>query len=124
MRPNWGAIAVAVVAGLGGGVVVAAPLLMSGVADASTFRGQAILVLIGFSAQVGAGVVAARVALEHAAAHGGLAGLGLFAVVSIISIALGRDPGVGTLAFGVVVAAVLGTAGGVLVEALRRRTGT
>jgi hypothetical protein len=118
--PNWGAILVGGIAGLAGTVIVAAPLLLLDVADTDSFGGQAALLLIGFAAQVGAGVVAARIAGRRGGTHGGLAGLGLFAVVSSISIAAGTDPGIATLAFGAVVAAVLGTAGGVLVEARRQ----
>ena len=120
MQPNWGATIIGVVAGLGGAVIIAAPLLITGVADTTEFGGQAALVLIGFAAQVAAGAVAGRIAGRNGALHGGLAGLGLFAIISIVSIATGGDPAISTLAFGAVVAAILGTAGGVLVEAYHR----
>ena len=97
------------------------PLLITGVADTETFGGQAVLVLIGFASQVAAGAVAGRIAGRHGAVHGGLAGLALFAIISVISIASGGDPAVSTLAFGALVAAILGTAGGVLMEAYRRQ---
>ena len=121
MRPNWGALLVGMIAGLAGAVVVAAPLLLTGVADTETFGGQAVLVLIGFASQVAAGAVAGRVAGSNGGLHGGLAGLGLFALISAISIATGGDPAISTLAFGAVVSAILGTAGGVLVEAYHRQ---
>ena len=120
MRPNWGAVLIGILAGLGGAVIAAAPLLLTGIADTRTFSGQAVLVLIGFASQVAAGAMAGRIAGGNGALHGGLAGLALFAVISIVSIATGGDPSISTLAFGAAVAAILGTAGGVLVEAYHR----
>jgi hypothetical protein len=114
---NVGAIALGGVAGLSAGLVVAVPLLITGVADTGTFAGQAVLILLGFGAQLLAGFVAAAIAGRNHPVNGGLAALALFAVVSAISIATGSDPGGGTLAFSGVVALVLGTAGGVLAHA-------
>ena len=56
--PNWGAIVVGGIGGLCGTVVVVVPLLLSGLVDSNTFAGQAVVVLVGFAAQVLAGALA------------------------------------------------------------------
>jgi hypothetical protein len=103
-------------------MVVGLPLLLTGLANTETFGGQAVLILLGFGAQFLAGWVAARFAGRIHPLHGALAALGAFTAVSAISLAAGADPGVASLGFGAVVAAVLGTAGGVLVQARERPT--
>jgi len=118
--PNWGAIVVGGIGGLCGTVVVVVPLLLSGLVDSNTFAGQAVVVLVGFAAQVLAGALASRVAGERGALHGAAAGLMLFGVLSSLSYVAGRDLSVGTVAFGIVVATILGTAGGVLVDVARQ----
>jgi hypothetical protein len=121
-RLNLGAVVVGGMTGLGGGVILALPLFAVGIADANTFGGQAALILVGFVGQVGAGFVATRFAGRDPGLHGGLAGLILFLAVAALSIAAGSDPPIPTLAFGGVVALLLGSAGGVLAEARRRGT--
>jgi hypothetical protein len=117
---NWGAIALGSVSGLGAAMIVGVPLLAAGIADTESFSGEAVLILLGFAAQFVAGWVAARFAGRIHPVHGALAALGAFAAVSAASLAAGADPGPGSLVFGVSVAALLGTAGGVLVEARER----
>jgi hypothetical protein len=114
---------VGAIAGLGSVAAAVGPFLLLGIVDTESFGGQALLILSVFAAQVVAGVLAARVAGRRRALNGGLAGLAVFAVVSGISIGAGGDPGVGALAFGTVVAGILGIAGGVLAEAAPRRPG-
>ena len=108
-------------AGLGCGVLAAIPVFLFGGADVGDFAGQVSLILIGFAGQLLAGYVAARLAGFGDAAHGSFAGLGLFAVIAIMSIAAGQQPGVFTLAFSGAVALVLGSAGGVLAAEGRNR---
>lgn len=103
-------------AGVGGLALSAGILLILGLADTDTVRGQAILILLAFGAQFLAGHVGARVATSARPINGGLAGLALYFVIGFTSIAAGEDPGVAALAFGAMVALVMGTAAGVLVE--------
>jgi hypothetical protein len=117
---NWGAVALGAVAGLGSAMVAGLPLLLTGLADTETFGGQAVLILLGFVAQFLAGWVAATFAGRVHPLHGALAALAAFAAVSALSLAAGADPGVASLGFGAAVAAVLGSAGGVLVQARDR----
>jgi hypothetical protein len=118
---NWGAVVVGGVAGLAAGILLAIPPLALGLADADEFSGQALLILLGFFAQLVAGFVAGRFAGFGEARHGGFAALGLYAVTAGLSIASGQDPPIGTLVFSAVVAMVLGTAGGVLAKEVRDR---
>jgi hypothetical protein len=111
---NWGACVLGGLSGLGSGAIAAVPLIALGVADTDSFGGQAILILVGFGAQLLAGYVAGRLANSGEAANGGIAALGLYLVAAAISIAAGSEPPVTTLAFSGVVALVLGSAGGVL----------
>ena len=120
MSLNWGAVALGAIAGLGVAMAAGLPLLAAGVADTETFAGQAVLILLGFGAQFLAGWVSARFAGRVHPLHGALAALAAFTVVSALSLATGADPGVGSLAFGAAVALVLGSAGGVLVQARER----
>lgn len=117
---NWGAVVVGGLLGLGAGAVVALPVLA--LADPDTLGGQAVLILVGFGAQLAAGYVAGRFADRGPGVHGGLAGLGLFVVVAALSIAAGSDPAPFTLAAGGAVALLLGSTGGILAEARRRGT--
>jgi hypothetical protein len=123
VRPNWGAVVVGAVAGLGAGLVLAVPLLAMGVADTETAVGQIVLILIVFAGQVAAGYIAARFAGRGHPLNGSLAALALFAVTASISIASGADPGAAALVINGIVAIVLGTAGGVLVQARNGPTG-
>ncbi|MEX1207347.1 MAG: hypothetical protein WEE36_01890 [Acidimicrobiia bacterium] len=107
-------------AGVGGLALFAGVLLFLGVADTDTVGGQTTLILVAFGAQFFAGHVAARVATRARPLNGGLAGLTLYLVIGFTSIATGEEPGVAALAFGAMVALVMGTAAGVLAESARR----
>ena len=111
---NWGGIAlgaavgiaVSLVANLVVGIVVAQPLVLS--------------ILIHLGATVFAGYVAGRFAPDGAAAvNGGIAGLLIFLFVGVISLLAATGPNPLELAILGLVAAVLGSAGGVLAD--RRR---
>lgn len=114
MPIHWSSVVIGALAGLAAGVVGAVPLLAFGIADTDTFGGQAVLILIGFTAQFIAGYTAARIAGYQHPLHGSLGSLTLFALVSGFSIVTGNEPPIATLIFGAVVAMVLGTAAGVL----------
>lgn len=103
-------------AGVGGLAVPTGVLLLTGLADTDTIGGQTVLILLGFGAQFLAGYVAARIAAMARPLNGALAAVALYLVMGFTSIAAGEDPGVIALAFGAMVALVLGTAAGVLVE--------
>ncbi len=81
----------------------------------------AVMVIIHLAATVGAGYVAGRFAPDGTAVvNGGLAGLLIFLFVGVVSLLAARGPDpLGLVMLGVV-AAVLGSAGGVLAD--RRRT--
>lgn len=117
---HWGAVLLGTVAGVGGVAIPVGILLLLGVADTTTFGGQIVLILLGFVGQFLAGHVAARIAPRSRALNGGLAAIALYFVVAVISIAAGEDPGIVALAFGAMVALVMGTAAAVLVEARSR----
>lgn len=118
--PNWGAVLDGGIAGLAGGIAVVAPLLLAGVIDSNAFGGQASLIFAVFGAQVVAGALAARVANQHSALHGALAGSALSGVLAALSDVTGREASLGSLAFGMTVGTILGMAGGVLVDAAHR----
>ena len=125
MQVNWGAVAVGGLAGLVAGAVLAGILVALGLAGTDTFGGQSVLMTVAFFAQVLAGFVAARFGGRHRspALHGALAAPGLFGVIAAVSIAAGSEPSVATLAFGAIVAVVLGMAGGVLAAAISEHSG-
>lgn len=123
MRPNWGSVLVGASAGLAAGMLLAVPLLAVGYADTETLSGQMVLITVVFVGQMVSGYVAARVAGRDHPLNGSLAALSLFAATTAISLAAGSEPGSGTLVFNGVVAAVLGTAGGVLVQAREQAPG-
>jgi len=80
----------------------------------------ALSILIHLSATVGAGYVAGRFAgAGTAAVNGGLAGLLIFLFVGVVSLLASAGPNPVELVMLGVVAAVLGSAGGVLAD--RRR---
>jgi len=111
---NWGGIAlgaavgiaVSLVANLAVGIVVAQPLVLS--------------ILIHLGATVFAGYIAGRFAPHGAAAvNGGIAGLLIFFFVGVLSLLAAAGPSPFELTMLGLVAAVLGSAGGVLAD--RRR---
>ena len=112
---NWGGVALGAAAGIAASLVVN---LLIGLLIAPP---AALSVLIYLTATVGAGYVAGRFAVEGAAAvNGGLAGLLIFLFVGVVSLLAARGPNPLELVMLGIVAAVLGSAGGVLAD--RRRT--
>ena len=57
-----------------------------------------------------------RYAGENGALHGGLAALGLFAMTAGFSVAAGTEPTIVTIVLSLIVAAIIGTAGGALAD--------
>ncbi len=112
---NWGGIAigaavgiaVSLVVNLAVGIVLAQPPVLS--------------ILIHLAATVFAGYVAGRFAPDGTAAvNGGIAGLLIFLFVGVIALLAATGPNPIELAMLGLVAAVLGSAGGVIAD--RRRT--
>jgi hypothetical protein len=110
---NLGAVAIGVIAGLGIGAIGAIPILALGF-DLEAAGTQSVLILLGLVGQFVAGYVAARVSVLEPELHGGLAGLGLFALIAAIALATSEQPSVITLIVGGVTALVLATLGGLL----------
>ena len=79
---------------------------------------EILAVLVGFAGQFLAGFVAGNTARRNYALHGGLAAAGGFLALSSIALASDVDPGLTSLISSVVVALVLGSAGGVLAGAM------
>jgi len=75
---------------------------------------EIVLVFGGFVGQFLAGFTASRVARSSPAFHGVAGSVTALAVLAAITLAAGTRPGIPGLAFGFVVAAVIGAAGGVL----------
>jgi len=117
---HWGAVLIGTIAGVGGVAIPAGIVLLMGIADTDTYRGQIILIALGFAAQFLAGHVAARIAPASRALNGGIAAIALYFVVAAISISAGEDPGPGALAVGAVIALLMGTTAGLLVESRHR----
>jgi hypothetical protein len=111
---NWGGVALGAATGIFSSLVVniAIGLLMTPLA--------AISILIHLAATVAAGYIAGRFAPEGTAPlNGGLAGLLIFFFVGVVSLLASSGPNPLELVMLGVVAAVLGSAGGVLAD--RRR---
>jgi len=106
-------------AGLGLGLVAFLFLVVVGVVD-SDGSGEIVLVVVQFASLGIAGYVAGRLSTRSSTFDGGIAGMLVFVVVTVISVAGGSSLGVAPLVFLGLVAAVLGSAGGVLAEAGRR----
>ena len=85
MSLNWGAISVGGIAGIGAAVVLAIPVLV--VTGTEGFRAQALLILVGFLGQIGAGFVGGLLASRDHPIHGGLAALMAYLVTAIIALA-------------------------------------
>ncbi len=118
MRPAWGAVALGAMAGIG---IALAIFVAVGVSGMATPTGLAVASLFGqFLALFVAGYVTGRLTGPHAVFNGGLSGLLVFAIVVAVSVSGGPSPGVGALLLLGVVAAVAGSAGGVLALHLRR----
>jgi hypothetical protein len=79
-----------------------------------------ILIVLEFAALVIAGYIAGRFAPSGAAVHGGLAGMAVFFIAAVISVASAPGTNLVELLVLGLVAAVLGSAGGALAERRRR----
>ncbi len=99
--------------GLGVALAVFLLLLGIGVSDI-------VLIFMQFFAMFAAGYVAGRLGTGSAPLNGGLSGLMVFFVAATISVSAGASVGIAPLLFLGTVAAILGSAGGVLAESRRR----
>lgn len=107
---RWGAVAVGAMAGLVFGLLSFIMLGISGIVTAD--RGEIFLLFLQFLALVVAGYVAGRLS-DAPEIHGGLSGLLAALVSGLISLTRTDVPIVGIVTL-TLVAAVLGSAGGVL----------
>ncbi len=115
---RWGAIAVGAMAGLVVALVAFIFLAVSGLVTPD--RGEILLLFIQFLALVVAGYVAGRLS-DSPEVHGGLAALLSAFVSGLISLTSTQVPLVGIITL-TLVAAVLGSAGGVLARWQQDRT--
>lgn len=107
---SWGAVAIGAMAGL---VVALLAFILLGISGiVAPGRGEILLLFVQFLALVVAGYVAGRLSVTPEV-HGGLAGLLSALVSGLISITSTQVPLAGIITL-TVVAAVLGSAGGVL----------
>lgn len=109
-RIRWGAVATGAMAGLVVALLSFIFLGISGIVTAN--RGEVFLLFLQFLALVVAGYVAGRLS-DQPEVHGGLAGLLAAFVSGLVSLTRTDVPVVGIVVL-TVVAAVLGSAGGVL----------
>lgn len=107
---RWGAVAIGAMAGLVVGLIAFIMLGVSGLIAPD--RGEILLLFVQFLALVIAGYVAGRLS-DAAEVHGGLAALLSAFVSGLISVTSTTVPLVGIVTL-TLVAAVLGSAGGVL----------
>ncbi len=115
---RWGAIAVGAMAGLVVALVAFILLAVSGLVAPD--RGEILLLFIQFLALVVAGYVAGRLS-DSPEVHGGLAALLSAFVSGLISLTSTQVPLVGIITL-TLVAAVLGSAGGILARWQQDRT--
>jgi putative membrane protein (TIGR04086 family) len=115
----WGAVALGAMTGLG---LALALFLLLGATGVLTEDNAAVpLVFLQFLAQSGAGYLAGRFAGRDGVLHGSLAAIALYLVGSTLTLAAAPDEiGVATLILFAVVAAVVGSAGGLLADARRK----
>lgn len=112
---NWGAIALGAMAGLGLALLAVLLLGTSGLAD--YFVGAALLVFLQYSAQVGAGYLAGRLATTSRVLHGGMAGLLMAGIGAAIGLSFNSsDTRIMLIFLGLVIAMTTGSAGGALAE--------
>lgn len=116
---SWGAVALGAMTGLG---VALAVFLLLGMTGIVTEDNAAIPVaFLQFLAQFGAGYVAGRLAGRDGVLHGSFSAMAMYLVGSTLTLAAAPDTvGTGALILFAVVAAVLGSAGGLLADASRR----
>lgn len=105
-------------AGLGSSLAIFLLLVALGVEGNAR---DALLIFVQFLALFIAGFVAGRFGERQPSLDGGFAGLLTFFVAVALSVAGGSSLGVVPMVLLGVVAAVLGSAGGVLAESMRRR---
>ena len=115
MHIGWGAIALGVMAGLGMALIAFIALGVTGLTDFGA--GAAVLIFLQYSSQLAAGYVAGRLAAQARVLHGGLAGIIVAAIGAAIGLSsTGTNSNLGLVVLALIVAAITGTAGGVLAE--------
>ncbi len=107
-------------AGLGVGLATFIVLGLTGVIGPEG-EGDAALIFVQYLALFIAGYVAGRLSHQSSVVDGGLAALTVYVVTATIGVAGGGDPGAGALLLFGIIAAVLGSAGGVLADARHGR---
>lgn len=118
-RLNWGAVILSSVAGTAAGLALLA--ILSGLSG--SVGSLALLIFAQYFIQFGTGFLSAHFAVEEPLLHGAAASLLLFAVATVLTLALDASrPSMWFIAFSALVAAILGSAGGSLAESLRLRT--
>lgn len=95
--------------------------LVLGIVGALRRDDVGLLVLLGYLAQVVAGYISGRLAGGSGLLHGSLGALLLYLVTALFVVAAGANPGSISLVLSVAVAALVGSAGGALADARRRR---
>lgn len=93
-----------------------AAFLILGISGVINSAQSGALFLVVYTSQLLAGFVTGRFTAQAPAFHGGLAALLLFVVTSSFALAAGADPTFATVVTSVIVAAVIGSAGGALAE--------
>jgi hypothetical protein len=115
---SWGAVALGAMTGLGLALAVFLALGIIGVINAD--NADVPVAFLQFLAQFGAGYLAGRFAGREGTLHGSLASILLYLIGSTLTLAAAPDQvGLGTLILFAVVAAILGSAGGLLADATR-----
>lgn len=112
MRLNWGAVLIGAASGFVIGSVVG--VLLVGLLPESAAL-DAVLVLLSFIIEFGAGFVAGRLSPGAEALNGSQASLLLYALASVIALTTGANLAV--LIVGAVLALIIGTLGGLLAAA-------
>jgi putative membrane protein (TIGR04086 family) len=123
VRPaiNWGTVLLGAMAGLGLALALFLVLGITGVIDAD--NAAIPLAFLQFLAQFAAGYLAGRLAGRDGVLHGSLAAIAVYLVGSTLALAAAPDSvgSVSVILFAVV-AAVVGSAGGLLGEVRLRRS--
>jgi hypothetical protein len=113
-------VALGAMAGLG---LALAAFLLLGITGAIDAGGAVALAFLQFLAQFAGGYVAGRLAGHDGVLHGSLAAIGVYLIGSTLALATAPDAvGPVSVLFFAVVAAVIGTAAGLLSDAGRRTT--
>ena len=112
----WGPVVLGAMSGLGAALIVFIALGITGVIDGDSAAIPAAF--LQFLGQLGAGYVAARIGRRDHVVHGSYASLLLYLVAAAITLAAAPDTiGPVTLIVFALVAAILGSAGGLLAAA-------